>query len=600
MKNVSRFLSRVDAAIYERFFITTPTPFASHETPFGNALYLSSDLEERFNQQYEATVISDSDYSAVPYAVFRSVAKGLGIPPFDSTPAKEAANANAVLRMRECERLSIAETWAIIAFLYLTAQTAPNFDAVVEKIRRGCRVPESTSEALKRLVLNRDWNCEMRGRQLWVESAFCEQATALVAQIVKPEITRLTPLTGLVATSYQHPADRAILQKLAAIPGVGAVVGKAVDLMKRSQELFLLANQELVTPLSHPRLYKLIWLAAQILDLKKLPAVFIDSSLPGINAYTTGTQEKAYVALSKEAAFLLDDREFLYLIGHEFGHIQCDHVHYHAAADAIIDASSLVPGVGAVISAVQAPLARPALSAWLRCAELSADRAGLLCCQNREAALRVLIKISGRPWSDYRQISTRSFVDQATRFQEARSKSKLDTVFELFNRLYASHPYLVYRASELLQWMQNAEYDEHVETDANGRQTLARRAVDDAFEQTALKAAENALVDWCAERSPFMRREIARDARKMIYENEASALSPLDRVGRVLLEIEQVNADEFHYHCVFYVLDENDDWLMTRVRLDIESGRDYAPARVRDAFLRSGKTQTTFKLYEVQ
>ena len=599
MKNVSRFFGRVDAVIYERFFIAT-TPFAQSPEAAFNALRMSPELESRFEQLYETTVMNDSDYAAIPYATFCRVAKGLEIPPFNSTIPEDALAPNVVLQMRERERLSLAETWAIVAFLYLTAQTSPNFDSVVETLRRACRVPENTSEALKRLVSSRDWNCEMRGRQLWVESAFCDQATDLIAQIVQPETTRLTPLTGLVATSYQHPADRATLQTLASIPGVGAVVGKTVDLAKRQSELFLLANQEFVAPFSHPRLYRLVWLAAQILDLDKLPTVYIDSSLLGINAYTTGTQENAYIALSKEAAFLLDDREFLYLIGHELGHIQCDHVRYHAAADAIIDASAAVPMLGSLVSAIQKPLVRPALSAWLRRAELSADRAGLLCCQNREAALRVLIKISGRPWNDYRQIYTRGFVDQTTRFLEERSKSALDAVFETFNRLYATHPYLIYRASELLLWMQNAEYEEHVETDANGRQALARRAADDGREQAALKAAETAFVDWCAERSPFMRREIARAARKMLYENEASTLAPLDRVGRVVLEIEQVASDEFHYHCVFYVLGKDDKWQIVRARLALDSGRDYAPTRVRDAFLRSGQTQTTIKLYEVK
>ncbi|MBR4834978.1 MAG: M48 family metallopeptidase [Thermoguttaceae bacterium] len=599
MKNVSRFFYRIDAAIYELFF-ASPELFARTSTATRDTLYLSEETRRRYDELYEATVTNEADYAAAPYSLFCRVAKGLGIEPFKSAIPDEPLDPKAVMRMRDLERLSTAEAWATIAFLYLTAQTSPNFDSIVATIRRTCRVPEKTSEALKRLVLSSDWNCEMRGRQLWVESAFCEQATDLIARIVKEETTRLTPLTGLIATSYQHPTDRATLQRLAAIPGVGALVGEGVNLTARSRELFLLANQEFITPASYPRLFKLVWTAAQILDMPKFPAVYIDPSLPGVNAYTTGTGEKAFVALSKEAAFLLDDREFLYLIGHEFGHIQCDHVRYHAAADAILDASSFAPGVGRIVSAISAPIARPVLATWLRRAELSADRAGLLCCQNREAALRVFVKMSGRPWRDYREIYTRAFVDQATRFEEERSKSALNTMFETFNRLYATHPYLVYRASELLTWMQNAEYEEHVETDANGRRALAKRACSDAFEQTLFKAAEHAIVDWCVERSPFLRREIARNVRKMIYEDAAPNVAPLDRVGRVNLEIEQISADEFHYHCVFYVLEEDDQWTKVRARLDVESGRDYTPAKIRDEFLRSGKSKATQTLHEAR
>lgn len=597
MKNVGRFFYQIDNAIYERFFVAS-TLFARTPDATFDALYLPDDVRRRFEEFYETTITNASDYAVAPYLLFCGVAKGLGIAPFNSAIQEDALDPQAVLRMRELERLSCAEAWAVIAFLYLTAQTVSNFEDVVETIRRACRVPQNTSEALKQLVLSRDWNCEMRGRQLWVESAFCEQATDLIAQIVKAETTRLLPLTGLVATSYQHPSDRATMQKLAAIPGVGALAGEGVNLAMRSRELFLLANQEFITPVSHPRLFKLVWTAAQILDMRTLPAVYIDPTLSGVNAYTTGTGEKAFVALSKEAAFLLDDREFLYLIGHELGHIQCDHVRYHAAADAILDASTLAPGIGRIVSAISAPVVRPALAAWLRRAELSADRAGLLCCQNREAALRVFVKMSGRPWGDYRQIYTRAFVDQATRFEEERSQSALDAMFEMFNRLYATHPYLVCRASELLTWMQNAEYEEHVETDAEGRRTLAKRACSDPFEQALYKAAERAIVDWCVERSPFLRREVARTVRKMLYENDVPNFAPLTRVGKINLEIEQISADEFHYHCAFYVLGEDEQWIKVRARLDVETGRDYIPARIRDEFLRLGKKETSQTLYK--
>lgn len=433
-----------------------------------------------------------------------------------------------------------------------------------------------------------------------IDKLFCRELENLIVEILKPEMTRIVPLVGLQAKSYQNTTDRAILKKISMIPGVGQLIEAIINTLKRQQELLLLANRQFVTPQSHPRLYKLFWMAVQILDIKDIPMLYVDSSLSGINAYITGTDKKAYIAVSTEAAFLLDKQELLYLLGHELGHIQCDLVRYHTLADVLLGTSSYLPVLGTLISAISKPVLMPLMAAWLRCSELSADRAGLLCCQCREAVLRTIIKMGGQPWNQFGEIYTRTLIDQTMTFLKVKEKSKLDRMFDLFNRLYATHPYLIYRASELLLWVQNVEYDEHINTDESGRRTLAERAIEDTQEQALLKEIEQFIIDWHMEHGSFLRKTLAKDLRKMLYENICPTSQPLNSVGRTVLDIEQISYGEISYTCTFYTVNKNNEVISVSQTLNYDTSRDEAAAAIRAELLKNGEKKICRILYELK
>lgn len=79
----------------------------------------------------------------------------------------------------------------------------------------------------------------------------------------------------------------------------------------------------------------------------------------------------------------LSDPEILFVIGHELGHVVFEH---DLLPPAVVEAAREAPSV--------APLTLMRLMAWLRYAEVSADRLGLLCCGDVRVALGALFKVS--------------------------------------------------------------------------------------------------------------------------------------------------------------------------------------------------------------
>ncbi len=94
----------------------------------------------------------------------------------------------------------------------------------------------------------------------------------------------------------------------------------------------------------------------------------------------------------------------------------------------------------------------------MRKSEFSCDRAGLLVCQNFEAALSCMIKMSGFPPSQYSNIDVNSLLEQANEFEEF-DDNYLDKVAKTLSILNETHPWLVMRAKELNKWIQRGHYD---------------------------------------------------------------------------------------------------------------------------------------------
>jgi Zn-dependent protease with chaperone function len=99
---------------------------------------------------------------------------------------------------------------------------------------------------------------------------------------------------------------------------------------------------------------------------------------PTVHAFVTEASNRYIVAVSSGAVNLLSAEELEFVIGHELGHAAFGHL--DVAADAIIELGPL--------DVRQRRLVR----AWQRAGEISADRAGLRCCDSLEVAATALFK----------------------------------------------------------------------------------------------------------------------------------------------------------------------------------------------------------------
>ena len=200
---------------------------------------------------------------------------------------------------------------------------------------------------------------------------------------------------------------------------------------------------------NYPEIFEYLQYACHILDLPRLPELYVQWGYD-INACTIGS-ENPIIVLNSGLWDLCDEDEKLFIIGHECGHIKSNHMLYHMMAQLISTIIDAVPGGNIFASPLQF-----ALYYWSRMSEFTADRAGLLCCQNMKAVARAFIKMSGLPINQYKYIDPKTFIEQAREFQQMDYES-LNKVVKFISILQADHPWTVMRTSQLIDWVNTGE-----------------------------------------------------------------------------------------------------------------------------------------------
>jgi Zn-dependent protease with chaperone function len=92
-----------------------------------------------------------------------------------------------------------------------------------------------------------------------------------------------------------------------------------------------------------------------------------------------------------------------------------------------------------------------ALYEWYRCAELTADRAALLCVQDIEPARDTFMKLAGGTTRLAAEMDRDEFLRQVAAYEEV-DRSTLDRAYKLLLTLYRTHPFALQRAKTLDTW----------------------------------------------------------------------------------------------------------------------------------------------------
>ena len=156
----------------------------------------------------------------------------------------------------------------------------------------------------------------------------------------------------------------------------------------------------------------------------------------------------------------------MFVIGHELGHVKSNHMLYHMMAQVINLIIDSIP-FGTIAAA---PL-QYALYYWDRMSEFTADRAGLLCCQNKEAAIRAFMKMAGIPIQQFKDMKYHTFIQQAKDFKKL-DYDGLNKLIKLISIADASHPWTVMRAAELLNWIESGDFSRFLGTEITSRGSI--------------------------------------------------------------------------------------------------------------------------------
>lgn len=152
-------------------------------------------------------------------------------------------------------------------------------------------------------------------------------------------------------------------------------------------------------PTTLPHVWRPVQHAARTLRVAVPPVVVGGIAMKAQGTY--GTDSRAFLYVSSFFVDPADEGERAFLAGRLVGHVAARHVTAGTLYALLVDQAGLREvarkAVGPALEVLLAPMSlglRLLLSRWHRAAEISADRAGLLCCGDLASAGKALLRIS--------------------------------------------------------------------------------------------------------------------------------------------------------------------------------------------------------------
>ena len=219
-------------------------------------------------------------------------------------------------------------------------------------------------------------------------------------------------LTQISSRAWEHPADRAALNTLRAIPGFDEVVRKVAGFFgERGIRQLFLANAVRVGPRQRPRLNQIYTEVLETLDWPTRPQLYVTQT-PFVNAGAVGFDDP-FIIMNSGTIDTLTEEEQRFILAHELGHIMSGHVTYVTIAIILLNFG--VRNLPFLAGMALLPI-ELALFEWYRKSELSCDRAGLLGVQDLNTAMGTFMRLAGgKPGND--DVSLEEFMIQAEEYE---------------------------------------------------------------------------------------------------------------------------------------------------------------------------------------
>jgi Zn-dependent protease with chaperone function len=230
---------------------------------------------------------------------------------------------------------------------------------------------------------------------------------------------------------YSFGLDHTLRQRIAALAPARQIVrmisAASLPIQKYLHNMEMIA----VGPRQFPELHAIAESCARTLGIG-IPQIFI-APMRELAAYTFATEDiSPIVVCSSGLIEAMEGDEMKFVVGHECGHIHNLHGAYNTAVQNLTNPLAKliyekVVGLGIaydlVKSVSQARLVADAISgslalfflSWSRAAEVTCDRAGLICCGDPLTARRALARLATGGASTLRGINIEEYVKQLDR-----------------------------------------------------------------------------------------------------------------------------------------------------------------------------------------
>lgn len=250
-------------------------------------------------------------------------------------------------------------------------------------------------------------------------------------------------LEGLQIEEYAHPDDLAAISAIKSFSGLDTLLSKIGDeanqILKRSIALGYYVR---LTEENSPEIFRIIYNVCKILNYNKFPEVYSKRS-HSIDIEVSGAEKPTMVIPD----FLINnyDEKFLYFaFGRAISKLKSDYLKFYTIARTTIE---IVEFAKSLPDAINLLFAR-----WMQKAELTADRGGLLACQDCKTAVRFLMNYAGMPVEFTENVSVPEYV------AAYKTDDKLVNLSRNLLTLTNCTGFYNDRIVELFNWYANGDY----------------------------------------------------------------------------------------------------------------------------------------------
>jgi hypothetical protein len=302
---------------------------------------------------------------------------------------------------------------------------------------------------------------------------------------------------SLQVEDYQHPSDRKALKALEKTPGLPLLLKKINEYgIDRLLRLQVIGGDFEVSERNFSSLHYALVEACQILDVSPLPGLYLHRGTGHISTKAIGV-EKPLIGVNLEAMEWLSSEELLFVLGHEISRIKGRYLSYQQLAVVMPLLKNLISSTTLGFGGLAANGIEVALYNWIMMAKFTADRAGLLSCQDVNVAMTTLMKLGGLPSEHLSPEVVQAFLEQAREFN-VRDFDSLDKVTKIFSFMEFRDPWAVMRASELLSWVDAKMYERWMQASETNppRQPETQQETDEPVDDPVDDVDWNFLGSW--------------------------------------------------------------------------------------------------------
>jgi Zn-dependent protease with chaperone function len=263
------------------------------------------------------------------------------------------------------------------------------------------------------------------------------------------------------AHDYSYILDRQTRATFESAKPIELAVASAVRVFKERERGRLLGSAVKVSSRQFPRIDRIAKSCAHTLGIA-VPQVYVVNS-PHLNAGTFGTEEESFIVLHSALVDEYTDEELRFVVGHECGHIHNAHVVYLTTLHFLRVVAEAYLGV------IVMPAILP-LNAWSRRAEITSDRAGMLCARDTHVAARALTKLVVGSRKLYEEFNLEAFLEQYDEGKESIGR---------YMEALASHPFLPKRVLAMRVFAESTLYKKHEARTNTETPGLSMSEVDD-------------------------------------------------------------------------------------------------------------------------